>query len=103
MHGSQTSNSRLSSEICFKDQIRSNNNSAHLDTTRFSNYDDMPPLDTVWDEKPTSATLPEILLIQSSWFTKDTEMSIQQIRGDDNFRLRQQHFTTPCRLRVHVA
>jgi len=45
MHDSQTSNSQLSSELCCKDQIRSNNNSALLDTTRSPTYDDMPPLE----------------------------------------------------------
>jgi len=42
MNDSQTSNSRLSSELCCKDQIRSNNNSALLDTTRSPNSDDLP-------------------------------------------------------------
>jgi len=105
MHDSQTSNSRLSSELCCKDLIRSNNNSALLDTTRSPNYDDMPPLEMVLDEEPTSAMLLEILRTQSSWVTKDTEMLIQQYREDDNCttcRLCQQHFTTPRRLRVHV-
>jgi len=65
----------------------------------------MPPLEMVWDEEPTSATLPEILLTQYSWVTKDTETLIQRNRGDDNCttcRLCQQHFTTPRRLRVHI-
>jgi len=43
MNDSQTSNSRLSSELCCKDQLRSNNNSALLDTTRSPNCDDLPP------------------------------------------------------------
>jgi len=50
MHDSQTSNSRLSSELCCKDQTRSNNNSALLDATRSPDYDDMPPLELVWDD-----------------------------------------------------
>jgi len=105
MHDSQASNSRLSSELCCKDQLRSNNNSALLATTRSLNYDDMPPLEMAWDEEPTSATLPEILLTQHSWVAKDTEALIQQNRGDDSCttcRLCQQHFSTPRRLRVHT-
>jgi len=105
MHDSQTSNSRLSSELCCKDQIRSNNNSALSDTTRSPNYDDMPPLEMAWDAELTSATLLEILLTRSSWVTQDTEDMIQQNRGDDDCttcRLCQQNFTTPRRLRVHI-
>jgi len=105
MHDSQTSHSRLLSELCCKDRTRSNNNSALIDTTRFPNYDDMPPLEMVHDEEPTSAALPEILLTQHSWVTQDTETLIQQNRGDDNcttWRLCQQHFTTPRRLRVYI-
>jgi len=105
MHDSQTSKSRLSSELCCKDQTPSNNNSALLDTTRSLNYDDLPPLEIVYDEEPTSAALPELLLTQHSWVTKDTETLIQQNRCDDNCttcRLCQQHLTTPRRLRVHI-
>jgi len=105
MHDSQTSNSRWSSELCCKDQSRSNNNSALLDVTRSPSYEDMPPLKMAWETDPTNATLPEILLTQSSWVTKDTETLIQQFRGDDTCttcRLCQQHFTTHRRLRVHV-
>jgi len=106
MHDSQTSNSRLSSELCCKDQTRSNNNSALSDTTRSLTYKGMPPLEMVWDTKLTSATLPKILINQSSWVTRDTETMIQQYRGDKyctTCRLCQQHFTTPRRLRVHVS
>jgi len=40
MHDSQTSNSRLSSQLCCKDQIRSNNNSTLLDATHSSSYEE---------------------------------------------------------------
>jgi len=105
MHDSQTSNSRLSSELYCKSQTRSNNNSALSDTTRSSTYEGMPPLEMAWDTEPASATLPEILLNQSSWVTSETEALIQRHRGDEDCttcRLCQQHFTTPQRLRVHV-
>jgi len=105
MHDSQSSNSRLSSELCCKDQTRSNNNSALSDTTRSPTYEWMPPLEMVWETEPTSATLPEILINQSSWVIRDTETLIQRHRGDEDCttcRLCQQHFTTPRRLRVHV-
>jgi len=81
MHDSQTSNSRLSSELCCKDQIGSNNNSALLDTTCSPNYDDLPPMEIVYDGEPTFAALPEILLTQHSWVTQDTEALIQHNRG----------------------
>jgi len=105
MHDSQTSNSRLSSELYCKDQTRSNNNSALSDTTRSPTYEGMPPLEMAWDTEPNSTTLPEVLLTQSSWITKDTETLILQHHGDKDCttcRLCQQHFTTPRRLRVHV-
>jgi len=47
MHDSQTSNSRLSSDLYCKDQTRSNNNSALSDTTRSPTYEGMPPLEMV--------------------------------------------------------
>jgi len=105
MRDSQTSNSRLSSELYCKDQYRSNNNSALSDDTRSPTYEGMPPLEMVWDMEPISATLPEILLNQTSWITTETETLILHHRGDDDCttcRLCQQHFTTPRRLRVHV-
>jgi len=105
MHNSQTSNSRLSSELCCKDQTRSNNNSALLDTTRSPNYDNLPPMEIVCEEKPSSTVLPDILLKKSNWVTEDTEAFIKRNRGDDNCttcRLCQQHFTTPRCLRVHI-
>jgi len=105
MHDSQTSNSRLSSELCCKDQTRYNNNSALSDTTRSSTYKGMPPLEMVWNTEPISATLPEELINRSSWITSDTETLIQRHRGDDDCttcRLCQQHFTTPCHPRVHI-
>jgi len=49
--------------------------------------------------------LPDILLTQSNWVTKETEEPIKRNRGDDSCttcRLCQQHFTTPRRLRVHI-
>jgi len=105
MHDSQTSNSRLSSELCCKNQTRSNNNSALLDTTRSPNYDDLPPMEIACDEKLNSTVLPDILLKKSNWVTEDTEALIKQNRGDNECTtcwLCQQHFTTPRRLRVHI-
>jgi len=105
MNDSQTSNSRLSSELCCKDQFRSNNNSALLDTTCSPNSDDLPPMEIVMEEEPQTTALPTILLKQSNWVTDDTESLIRSNRGDDNCttcRLCQQQFTTPRRLRVHV-
>jgi len=58
----QTSNSRLTSELCCKDQIRSNNNSALLDTTRSPNYDDLPPpMEIVCEEEPCLRNLTGLL------------------------------------------
>jgi len=104
MNDPQTSNSRLSSELCCKDQTRSSNNSTLLDTTRSSNHDD-PPMEVVRDEEPNTTALPAILLKKTNWVTEDTEILIKQSRGDDNCttcRLCQQQFTTHRRLRVHV-
>jgi len=98
-------NSRLSSELYCKDQYRSNNNSALSDDNRSPTYEGMPPLEMVWDTEPISATLPEILLNQTSWITTETETLILHHRRDKDCttcRLSQQHFTTPRRLRVHV-
>jgi len=47
MHDSQTSNSRLSSELYCKDQTRSNNNSALSDTTCSPTHEGIPPLEMV--------------------------------------------------------
>jgi len=69
MNDSQTSSSRLSSELCCKDQIRSVNNSALLDTTRSPNCDDLPPMEIVSEEEPRTTALPTILLKQSNWVT----------------------------------
>jgi len=105
MNDSQTCNSRLSSELCCKDQIRSNNNSDLLDTTRSPNSDDLPPMKIICEEEPKTMALPTILLKKSKWVTDDTETLIQRNRGDDHCttcRLCQQHFTTPRRLRVHM-
>jgi len=105
MHDSQTSNSQLSLELCCKDQTRSNNNSALSDTTRSLYYGDLPPMEIVYDGEPSSTVLPDILLAQHSWVTKETKALIKQNRGDDNCttcRLCQQHFTTLRRLRVHI-
>jgi len=105
MHDSQTSNSQWSSELCCKDQTRSNNNSALLDTTRSPNYGDPPPMEIVCDGKPNSTVLPDILLKKSNWVTEETEAHIKRNRGDDNCttcRLCQLHFTTPRRLGVHI-
>jgi len=104
MYDSQTSNSRLSSELCCKGQLRSNNNSALSDTTRSPDYSDMPPLEIVPADELQTA-LPNILLKQSNWVTSDTERRIQEGRGDESCttcHLCQLHFTTPRRLRVHV-
>jgi len=59
----------------------------------------------VYDGEPSSMVLPDILLAQHSWVTKETEALIKRNRGNDNCttcRLCQQHFTTPHLLRVHV-
>jgi len=95
----------LSSELCCKDQIRSNNNSALLDTTRSTHSDELPPMEIVTEDEPHTTALPTILLKKSNWVTDDTETLIQNNRGDDNCttcRLCQQQFTTHRRLRVHV-
>jgi len=105
MHDFQTSDSRLSSELCCKDQTRSNNNSALLDTTRSANHENLHTMEITCEEKPNSTVLPNILVKKSNWVTEDTEAVITQNRGDDNCttcRLCQQHFTTPRRLRVHL-
>jgi len=105
MYDSQTSNSRLSSELCCKGQLRSNNNSALSDTTRSPDYSDMPSLEMVPIDELQNTALPNILLKQSNWVTSDTERLIQEGRGDEDCTtcyLCQQHFTTPRRLRVHV-
>jgi len=105
MNDSQTSNSRLSSELCCKDQLRSNNNSALLDTTRSLYSDEPPPMEIVTEDEPHTTALPTILLKKSNWVTDDTETLIRNNRGDDNCttcRLCQQQFTTHRRLRVHV-
>jgi len=75
----QTSNSRLTSELCCKDQILSNNNSALLDTTRSPNYNDLPPpMEIVCKEEPNTTALPAILFKKSNWVTDDTEALIQR-------------------------
>jgi len=105
MYDSQTSNSRLSSELCCKDQTRSNNNSALLDTTRSPSHDDLHLMEIARDEEPSTTALPAALLKKTNWVTEDTETLIKQHRGDDQCttcRLCQQHFTTPRRLRVHL-
>jgi len=108
MCGSQTSNSRLSPELCCKDQSRSNNNSALLDSTRSPTSTGMPPLEMAWDTEPPnqpSRALPNILRDQTCWITTETETLIAYHRGDEDSttcRLCQQHFTTPRRLRVHL-
>jgi len=105
MHDSQTSNSQLSSELCCKDQLRSNNNSALVDTTRSTHSDELPPMDIVTEDETQTAALPTILLKKSNWVTDETKALIKDNRGDDNCttcRLCQQQFTTHRRLRVHV-
>jgi len=105
MCDSSTSNSRLSPELCCKDQIRSNNNSALLDDTRSPGYEDMPPLEMVWDDDAAPTSLPDMLLQRPSWTTQETENRIKQYRGPDDCttcRLCQQHFSSPRRLRVHI-
>jgi len=110
MRDSQTSNSRLSPELCCKDQYRSSNNSALSDDTRSPISPGMPPLEMVWDTEPTPASqpskaLPTTLLNQTCWITKATETQIAYHPGDEDgttCRLCQQHFTTPRRLRVHL-
>jgi len=95
----------LSSELCCKDQIRSNNNSALLDATRSPDYSDMPPLELAWDDDTPPTSLPDILLQRHSWVTQETEEQIQTHCGSDDCttcRLCQQYFSTHCRLRVHV-
>jgi len=76
MHDSQTSNSRLSSKLCCKDQIRSNNNFALLDATHSPDYSDMPPLELAWDDDTPPTSLPDILLQRYSWVTQKTEEQI---------------------------
>jgi len=110
MSDSQTSNSRLSPELCCKDQYRSNNNSALSDDTRSPISPGMPLLEMVWDTDSTPTTrprkaLPAILLTQTCWITKDTEAQITYHRGDEDSTTCwwcQQHFTTPRHLRVHL-
>jgi len=106
MHDSQTSNSQLSSELCCKDQTRSNNNSALLDATRSPDYDDMPPLELAWgDDTPPPASLPDILSKRHRWTTQTTEDQIRDHFGSDECttcRLCQQHFSSHRRLRVHI-
>jgi len=105
MNDSQTSNSRLSSELCCKDQIWSNNNSALVDTTRSTHSDELPLMGVVTQDESQTAALPTILLKKSNWVTDKTETLIKDNRGDDNCttcRLCQQQFTTHRRLWVHV-
>jgi len=105
MHDSQTSNSRLSSELCCKDQLRSNNNSAFVDTTRSTHSDELPPMEIVTEDKSQTTALPTILSKKSNWVTDETEALIKDNQGDDNCttcRLCRQQFTTHRRLRVHV-
>jgi len=104
MNDSQTSKSRLSSELCCKGQVRPNNNSALVDTTRSTHSDELPPMEIVTEEESRAAALPAILLKKSNWVTVETETLIKDNRGDDNCttcRLCQQQFTHRC-LRVHV-
>jgi len=105
MHDSQTRNGRLSSELCCKDQLRSNNNSAFVDTTRSTLSDELPPMEIVTDDEPQTTELPTILYKKSNWVTDETEALIKDHRGDNNCttcRLCQQQFTTHRRLRVHI-
>jgi len=105
MNDSQTSNSRLSSELCCKDHMRSNNNSALLDTTRSTHSDELPPMEIVTEEEPQTTALPTILLKKSNWVMDETETLIRDNRGDDDCttcRLCQQQFTIHRRLQVHV-
>jgi len=105
IHDPQTSNSRLSSELCCKGQLRSNNNSAFVDTTRSSHSDELPLMEIVTEDESHTTTLPSILLKKSNWVTDETEALIKASRGDDTCttcRLFQQQFTTHRRLRVHV-
>jgi len=106
MNDSQTSNSRLSSELCCKGQIRPNNNSALVDTTRSTHSDELLPMEVVTEDESQTAALPAILLKKSNWVTDETETLIKENRGDDNCttsRLCQQQFTTHHRLQVHVS
>jgi len=66
MHDSQTSNGRLSSELCCKDQLRSNNNSALVDTTRSTLLDELPLMEIVPGDEPQTAELPTILYKKSN-------------------------------------
>ena len=84
MHDSQTSNSRLSSELCCKGQVRPNNNSALVDTTRSTHSDELPPMEIVTEEESRAAALPAILLKKSNWVTDETETLIWDNRGDDD-------------------
>jgi len=105
MHDSPTRNGRLSSELCCKDQLRSNNNSAFVDTTCSTLPDQLPPMEIVADDEPHTTELPTILYKKSNWVTEETETLIRNHKGDDNCticRLCQQQFTTHRRLRVHV-
>jgi len=105
MCDSQTSNSRLSPKLYCKDQTRSNNNSALLDATCSSSYEDMPPLEMAWDDDSVPTSLPDVLLERHSWVAPETEESIRDHRGDDSCttcRLCQQHSSTNRRLRVHI-
>jgi len=62
-------------------------------------------MEIVYDGEPSSTVLPDILLAQSNWVTKETDALIKWNRGNDNCttcRLCQQHFTTPPRFSVHI-
>jgi len=105
MRDSSTSNSQLSPELCCKDQIRSNNNSALLDGTCSPNHDNPPPLEMVWDNDAAPTSLPDELLKRTSWSAKLTEGRIMLYRGTEDCttcKLCQQHFSSHRRLRVHI-
>jgi len=76
MYDSQTSNGRLSSELCCKDQIRSNNNSALLDTTCSPSHDGLHLMEVVRDKELSTTALPAALLKKTNWVTEDTETLI---------------------------
>ena len=105
MHDFQTNSGRLSSELCCKDQSRSNNNSAFVDTTHSDSSETPPLMEVTTDGAPRTTELPAVLYKKSSWVTDETEDLIQAHRGDDTCttcRLCQQRFTTHRRLWVHI-
>jgi len=84
---------RFSQKLYCKDQHRSNNISALLDTIRAPTPTGMPPLEMAWDLEPThtlpvlsvtSRKLPHALETKPCWTAPETEHLILQKKGDAN-------------------